>query len=168
TNEVTLLCVVLVVATLFAQGPCNRTTPASVKWRQLLRKTWKDVMRQIDITLRHHERQDYDTIYKQVQTATSPAHAPVANWIPGKGDVRGLKSLTRAQHEAGVYLLKLHSDLQKFEIILEDVARESGESQTLKHMMVSTCNFLKQVIRPLHTLRETNALRSVLPRCLIS
>jgi hypothetical protein len=42
----------------------------------------------------------YDNIVcRQVQTATSPAHAPVANWIPGKGDVRGLKSLTRAQHE---------------------------------------------------------------------
>jgi len=25
-------------------------------------------MRQIDITLRHHERQDYDTIYKEVNS----------------------------------------------------------------------------------------------------
>ena len=40
----------------------------SVKWRQLLRKTWRDVMRQIDITLRHHERQDYDSVYKEVNS----------------------------------------------------------------------------------------------------
>jgi len=66
THEGALLCVMLVVATFFAQVPCDRTTPTSVKWRQQLRKAWRDVMRQIDITLRHHERQDYDTIYKEV------------------------------------------------------------------------------------------------------
>lgn len=66
TNKVIRLCVVLVVASIFAQVPCERTTPMSVKWRQLLNKTWRDVMRQIDITLRHHERQDYNAIYKEV------------------------------------------------------------------------------------------------------
>jgi hypothetical protein len=38
----------------------------SMTWHQLLRKTWRDVTRQIDITLRHHERQDYDALYKEV------------------------------------------------------------------------------------------------------
>ena len=54
--------------------------------------------------------------------------------------------------QAGICLLKLHADLQKFQIILEDVAQEDGESLALKHMMVSTRNFLKQVVHPFHNL----------------
>jgi hypothetical protein len=38
----------------------------SMSWHQLLRRTWRDVTRQIDITLRHHDSQDYDTLYKEV------------------------------------------------------------------------------------------------------
>jgi hypothetical protein len=38
----------------------------STTWHQLLRRTWRDVARQIDITLRHHERQDYDALYTEV------------------------------------------------------------------------------------------------------
>ena len=77
------------------------------------------------------------------------------------------------QFQAAVFLLKLHEDLQKFQIILEDVARGDGEPLTLKHMMVSTRNFLKQVVRHFHThththtLHDINALRLFLPRCLI-
>jgi len=51
---------------------------------------------------------------------------------------------------------------------LEDVAREDGGPLTLKHMMVSTRNFLKQVVSPFHTLHEISALRVVFPRCIIS
>ena len=68
THERALLYVMLVVATFVTQFPGNRTTPMSVKWRQLLRKAWRDVVRQIDITLRHHERQNYDTVSKEVNS----------------------------------------------------------------------------------------------------
>ena len=51
----------------------------SMKWKQQLRKAWRDVMRQIDITLRHHERQDYDTIYKEVNCRINQLKALIIN-----------------------------------------------------------------------------------------
>jgi hypothetical protein len=66
TNEATILCVMLVAACSGAQFPRDRRTPMSATWRQLLWKTWRDVNRQIDITLRHHKRQDYDALSEQV------------------------------------------------------------------------------------------------------
>jgi hypothetical protein len=47
--------------------------------------------------------------------------------------------------QVGLHLLKLHRDLQKFEAILEKVARGEGDSLAVKHMMVSTRKFLRQV-----------------------
>jgi hypothetical protein len=66
TNETAILFVILLAAWSGAHVPCDRGTPMSITWHQLLRRTWRDVTRQIDITLRHHERQDYDALYKQV------------------------------------------------------------------------------------------------------
>jgi hypothetical protein len=66
TNETTILLVILLAACTGTHVPCDRGTPMSVRWHQLLRKSWRDVTRQIDITLRHHERQDYDALYKEV------------------------------------------------------------------------------------------------------
>lgn len=66
TNETIILFAILLAACSGAHVPCDRGTPMSITWHQLLRKTWRDVTRQIDITLRHHERQDYDALYKEV------------------------------------------------------------------------------------------------------
>jgi hypothetical protein len=51
--------------------------------------------------------------------------------------------------QAGLYLLKLHKDLQKFEVILEEVARSEEDGLAIKHMMVSTRKFFRQVRQPL-------------------
>jgi hypothetical protein len=47
--------------------------------------------------------------------------------------------------QAGLHLLNLYRDLQKFEAILEEVAQGDGNSLAVKHMMVSTRKFLRQV-----------------------
>lgn len=88
----------------------------STTWHQLLRKTWRDVTRQIDITLRHHERQDYGALYEEVQTVSSRVRVHVPTWIPGTGDVPSLKWAAQTQYKAGLHLLQLHRDLQKFEL----------------------------------------------------
>jgi hypothetical protein len=50
-------------------------------WQQLLRKAWRDVTRQIDITLRHHKRQDYDALYEQVSWLGTLSNTPENTFI---------------------------------------------------------------------------------------
>ncbi|XP_021930777.1 uncharacterized protein LOC110835153 [Zootermopsis nevadensis] len=147
TNEATILCVVLVTICSGAQDLYDRNTLMSAPWQQLLRKTWRDVIRQTDIALRHHERQDYEALYGQIQTLSTRGHDHIPSWIPGEGDISGLKLVTLAQYEAGFYLLKLHRDLPKFQIMMEEIGRENGDFLALKHMMVSTRTFLEQLQR---------------------
>jgi hypothetical protein len=66
TKETAILCAVLLAVWSFTCLPCDRRSSMSTSWHQLLGKTWRDINRQIDITVRHHERQDYDTLYKEV------------------------------------------------------------------------------------------------------
>jgi hypothetical protein len=47
--------------------------------------------------------------------------------------------------QAGLHLLKLHRDLQKFDVILADVAQGEEDDLAIKHMMLSTRKFLRQV-----------------------
>ncbi|XP_069678824.1 uncharacterized protein [Periplaneta americana] len=143
-HTIPFLCAVIVTALPSASS--TRTVPVSMTWSRLLRKTWKDVARQIDITLRHHEHQHYDAIFKGVQTV-SGGRGYVPSWIPGKGDVHSLKWLTLIQHQPGVYILKLHRDLQKYAIILDEIARGENEEPALEHMMISTKRYLNELMR---------------------
>ncbi|XP_069678825.1 uncharacterized protein [Periplaneta americana] len=110
-HTIPFLCAVIVTALPSASS--TRTVPVSMTWSRLLRKTWKDVARQIDITLRHHEHQHYDAIFKG----------------------------------PGVYILKLHRDLQKYAIILDEIARGENEEPALEHMMISTKRYLNELMR---------------------
>ncbi|XP_046749355.1 uncharacterized protein LOC124413067 [Diprion similis] len=96
-------------------------------------------------TLDNYVTSKYDQLYSQVSSL--PEHQYKQNWVPGKKDVKMVMDLVKANPKTiAEHLPKLHTDLQKFvvglEELVEDETREEVHNVLVKtrdSLMVDLC-----------------------------
>ncbi|XP_011499721.1 PREDICTED: uncharacterized protein LOC105363669 [Ceratosolen solmsi marchali] len=114
-----------------------------------IRTSLKNLRIQHELMLNDYLSKDYEFLYESVRIGVHE-HQYIPNWLPGKKDVHSVKKLAHIKPQLLVkYLPKLHTDLQKFAVALEEMVEDEGSK--VQDALLTTQSYLKMMICEVET-----------------
>ncbi|OXU31806.1 hypothetical protein TSAR_005819 [Trichomalopsis sarcophagae] len=89
---------------------------------------------------------DYEFLYERVRIGVHE-HQYIPNWLPGKKDVHTVRRLKHASPQLiANHLPKLHSDLQKFAVAIEEMVEDETFTSKIQEALSATQSYLKMML----------------------
>ncbi|KAJ8688083.1 hypothetical protein QAD02_023878 [Eretmocerus hayati] len=106
---------------------------------------------QHELLMNDYLSRDYEFLYERVRIGVHE-HQYVPNWLPSKRDAHSIRKLKNHKPQMIVsHLPKLHSDLQKFAVALEEMIEDERTTQRVQDALRTTESFLKMTICEVET-----------------
>ncbi|XP_014206700.1 uncharacterized protein LOC106638162 [Copidosoma floridanum] len=101
---------------------------------------------QHELMMTDYLSRDYEFLYERVRIGVHE-HQYIPNWLPGKKDVHLVKRLRHGKPQLiASHLPKLHSDLQKFAVALEEMVEDETYTERIQNALYTTQSYLKMMI----------------------
>ncbi|XP_034234055.1 uncharacterized protein LOC117641061 [Thrips palmi] len=99
------------------------------------------------MTVLHYRLQRFDKLYYQVVIGVNEDHY-IPSWVPDKGDLPKLRlDDIRSSQKLAHELTRMHTQLQKFSVALEQMSEDNRRDDPLRHGALSkTKNYVKMLL----------------------
>ncbi|XP_058792496.1 uncharacterized protein LOC131664972 [Phymastichus coffea] len=106
----------------------------------------KNLRIQHELLMNDYLSKDYEFLYERVRIGVHE-HQYIPNWLPGKKDVHVIKRLKHFKPRMIInHLPKLHSDLQKFAVALEEMVEDETWTPKVQDALKTTQSYLKMML----------------------